>query len=70
MPAPDPADPADLVVLAVELAQEAGALLLEGQARVRTTIETKSTGTDMVTEMVPVKHHFDSGVKAQIGIEF
>ena len=25
---------------------------------------------DMVTEMVPVKHHFDSGVKAQIGIEF
>ena len=25
---------------------------------------------DMVTEMVPVKHHFDSGVKAQMGIEF
>jgi cob(I)alamin adenosyltransferase len=25
---------------------------------------------DMVTEMVPVKHHFDSGVKAQTGIEF
>ena len=25
---------------------------------------------DMVTEMVPVKHHFDAGVKAQAGIEF
>jgi cob(I)alamin adenosyltransferase len=25
---------------------------------------------DMVTEMVPVKHHFDAGVKAQTGIEF
>lgn len=25
---------------------------------------------DMVTEMVPLKHHFDSGVKAQMGIEF
>jgi len=25
---------------------------------------------DMVTEMVPVKHHFDAGVKAQKGIEF
>jgi len=25
---------------------------------------------DMVTEMVPLKHHFDSGVKAQVGIEF
>ncbi|MSP47721.1 MAG: cob(I)yrinic acid a,c-diamide adenosyltransferase [Alphaproteobacteria bacterium] len=25
---------------------------------------------DMVTEMVPLKHHFDAGVKAQIGIEF
>ena len=25
---------------------------------------------DMVTEMVPVKHHFDAGVKAQMGIEF
>lgn len=45
------ADPTELVALAVELAEEAGALLLEGQARVRTTVETKSTGTDMVTEM-------------------
>ena len=45
------ADPSELVAIAVELAEEAGALLLEGQARVRTSVETKSTGTDMVTEM-------------------
>jgi myo-inositol-1(or 4)-monophosphatase len=44
-------DPSELVAIAVELAEEAGALLLDGQARVRTTVETKSTGTDMVTEM-------------------
>ncbi|MDJ1158795.1 cob(I)yrinic acid a,c-diamide adenosyltransferase [Chelatococcus sp. SYSU_G07232] len=25
---------------------------------------------DLVTEMIPVKHHFDAGVKAQAGIEF
>jgi cob(I)alamin adenosyltransferase len=25
---------------------------------------------DLVTEMVPVKHHFAAGVKAQPGIEF
>jgi cob(I)alamin adenosyltransferase len=25
---------------------------------------------DLVTEMRPLKHHFDAGVKAQIGIEF
>ena len=25
---------------------------------------------DLVTEMAPVKHHFDAGVKAQAGIEF
>ena len=45
------ADPSELVAIAVELAEEAGALLREGQARVRTSVETKSTGTDMVTEM-------------------
>ena len=45
------ADPSELVAIAVELAEEAGAVLLEGQSRVRTSIETKSTGTDMVTEM-------------------
>jgi myo-inositol-1(or 4)-monophosphatase len=51
VPAPGPPDPAALVAIAVELAEEAGALLLDGQARVRTIVETKSTGTDMVTEM-------------------
>jgi cob(I)alamin adenosyltransferase len=25
---------------------------------------------DLVTDMSPVKHHFDAGVKAQAGIEF
>jgi cob(I)alamin adenosyltransferase len=25
---------------------------------------------DLVTEMRPLKHHFDAGVKAQVGIEF
>jgi fructose-1,6-bisphosphatase/inositol monophosphatase family enzyme len=44
-------DPDALRALAVELAEEAGALLLEGQDRVRTSVETKSSGTDMVTEM-------------------
>lgn len=44
-------DPDELRALAVALAEEAGALLLDGQDRVRTSVETKSTGTDMVTEM-------------------
>ncbi|HUP86283.1 MAG TPA: inositol monophosphatase family protein [Acidimicrobiales bacterium] len=51
MPA-DPPDSADaLAAIAVELAEEAGALLHDGQDRVREVVETKSTGTDMVTEM-------------------
>jgi myo-inositol-1(or 4)-monophosphatase len=37
--------------LAVGLAHAAGDVLLEGQARNRTLVETKSTRTDMVTEM-------------------
>ena len=37
--------------MAVELAHAAGKILLEGQQRARTLIETKSTRTDMVTEM-------------------
>ena len=45
------ADPSVLAAIAVELAEEAGELLRRGQSRVRTTVETKSTGTDMVTEM-------------------
>jgi fructose-1,6-bisphosphatase/inositol monophosphatase family enzyme len=44
-------DPDELCTLAATLAEEAGALLLEGQDRVRTSVETKSSGTDMVTEM-------------------
>jgi myo-inositol-1(or 4)-monophosphatase len=44
-------DPFALRDLAVALAEEAGALLREGQSRVRASVETKSTGTDMVTEM-------------------
>ena len=45
------ADPAELLDIAVALAAEAAALLVEGLSRARTTIETKSSGTDMVTEM-------------------
>lgn len=40
-----------LLDLAVDIARDAGALLLDGWADVRTTVETKSTRTDMVTEM-------------------
>jgi myo-inositol-1(or 4)-monophosphatase len=41
----------ELLAIAVELAEEAGALLLDGQERVRALVATKSTATDMVTEM-------------------
>ncbi len=44
-------DPDELCRVAVELAEEAGELLVKGQDRVRTSVETKSSGTDMVTEM-------------------
>jgi len=54
---PEP-DPDELCRLAVELAEEAGALLREGQDRVRTSVETKSTGTDMVTEMDRASERF------------
>ena len=37
--------------MAVELAHAAGSILIEGQQRARTLVETKSTRTDMVTEM-------------------
>jgi myo-inositol-1(or 4)-monophosphatase len=47
----DAPTPAELLELAVALAAEAAALLVDGLGRVRTTVETKSTGTDMVTEM-------------------
>lgn len=44
-------DPLLLCSLAVDVATSAGALLREGAERVRTTVETKSSLTDMVTEM-------------------
>jgi myo-inositol-1(or 4)-monophosphatase len=47
---PEP-DPADLLDLAVALATEAAALLVDGLGRVRTSVETKTSATDMVTEM-------------------
>jgi myo-inositol-1(or 4)-monophosphatase len=46
-----PVDLEELLDIAVQLAVAAGKLLVEGQARVRTLVETKSTRTDMVTEM-------------------
>ena len=44
-------DPGALVDLASGVAERAGELLLEGLHRRRTLVETKSTGTDMVSEM-------------------
>jgi len=44
-------DPTELVTIAVDVARRAGAVLRDGQRRTRTTVETKSTGTDMVTEI-------------------
>jgi myo-inositol-1(or 4)-monophosphatase len=41
----------ELLALAERLATEAGALLLDGLGRTRTTIDTKSSATDMVTEV-------------------
>ncbi|HEX8804531.1 MAG TPA: inositol monophosphatase family protein [Acidimicrobiales bacterium] len=49
-PAPD-ADPRDLAALAADVAARAGDLLLEGWHRRRRFVATKSTGTDMVSEM-------------------
>jgi myo-inositol-1(or 4)-monophosphatase len=40
-----------LLGLAVDVAARAGGVLLDGLGRVRSTVETKSTRTDMVTEM-------------------
>ena len=40
-----------LLALAVDVAAEAAALLLEGATRTRTHVGTKSSATDMVTEM-------------------
>ena len=44
-------DPLDLVSLAVEAAGAAGALLLQARDAARSSVESKSSLTDMVTEM-------------------
>lgn len=44
-------DPDELADIAVEVAEEAGRLLLDGLHRDRASVETKTSGTDMVTEM-------------------
>ena len=41
----------DLAALAAELARDAGALILDRQAHRRTDVQTKSSATDMVTEV-------------------
>ena len=46
-----PVAPSALLVIAERLAAEAAELLVEGLGQARASIETKSTGTDMVTEM-------------------
>jgi myo-inositol-1(or 4)-monophosphatase len=46
-----PADPGELLALATDLARRAAALLVDGLDRVRSSIDTKSSGTDLVTEM-------------------
>ena len=47
----DGTDPTELRLLAEAVAREVGALLKDGLDRVRLEVDTKSTGTDMVTEM-------------------
>lgn len=42
---------AALVALATSTAAEAAALIVDGLTRARTSVDTKTTGTDMVTEM-------------------
>jgi len=49
--AADAPDPDELLRLATALAAEAAELLVEGLRRPRATVDTKTTGTDMVTEM-------------------
>ena len=50
MPDP-PADAAELVALASAVARAAGTLLRDGLDQARVTVDTKSSRTDMVTEM-------------------
>jgi myo-inositol-1(or 4)-monophosphatase len=44
-------EPSELLTLATRVAEQAADLLIEGVRSVRTTVETKSTATDMVTEI-------------------
>ncbi len=44
-------DPQDLAGLAEQVGRQAARLLLDGLARERTSVSTKSSGTDMVTEI-------------------
>lgn len=44
-------EPSELVEIATTVANRAAGLLVEGARSVRTTVETKSTSTDMVTEI-------------------
>lgn len=44
-------DPHDLLALAVTIAADVAAMHQDGAGRMRTTVETKTTRTDMVTEM-------------------
>lgn len=44
-------DTAELLALATDIAAAASAILIDGLTRTRTSIDTKTTGTDMVTEM-------------------
>lgn len=55
-PAPPP-DPDALVDLAVDVAGQAVRLLLDGVGRARATVETKSSATDMVSEMDRASEH-------------
>ena len=44
-------DPSQLLALAVSIAEDAATILVDGLSRARTLVDTKTTGTDMVTEM-------------------
>jgi len=48
---PPAVEPSELAALAEAVAREAGALLLGGQLETRSLVATKTTTTDMVTEM-------------------
>lgn len=50
-PTPAPPTPADLLTLATDAAHRAADLLLAGRLRAQATAETKSTDTDMVSEL-------------------